>query len=114
VSFIAEDLMPLSLVDSTCFKALLEGLDPMYSLPSRKHLSTNLLQKRYNLLKNKIAKELDNLDYVNNTIDIWSIGQMRSFFGMTCHDISPNWKMQSVMLSCDRMIGRHTGEHTLE
>ena len=51
VDFIAEDLMPLHLVDSPRFQKLLKSLDPQYSLPSRKHLSTTLLTKKYDHLK---------------------------------------------------------------
>ena len=85
VSFVAEDLLPLSLVESTRFKALLKDLDPMYSLPSRKHLSSTLIQRRYSLLKNKVVGLLNELQHINVTIDIWSSRQMPSFFGMTGH-----------------------------
>ncbi len=39
VSFIAEDLMTLSVVESARFKKFVHRLDPQYQLPSRKHLS---------------------------------------------------------------------------
>ena len=114
MSFVAEDLLPLSLVESTRFKALLKDLDPMYSLPSRKHLSSTLIQRRYSLLKNKVVGLLNELQHINVTIDIWSSRQMRSFFGMTGHFITTGWKMQSIMLSCDRISGSHTGEKILQ
>lgn len=37
VDFIAEDLMPLHLLDSVRFQKLVHLLDPQYCLPSRKH-----------------------------------------------------------------------------
>ena len=43
VDFVAEDLMPLCLVDSLQLQKLLKSLDPQYYLPSRKLLSKTLL-----------------------------------------------------------------------
>ena len=40
VHFVADDLIPLSVVDSTRFKTLLGTLVSQYQLPSRKHLSS--------------------------------------------------------------------------
>ena len=39
VNFIANDLMPLSLVESEPFRKFVTILDPQYHLPSRKHFS---------------------------------------------------------------------------
>lgn len=38
---------------------------------------------------------------------------MHSFFGMTGQYITDEWKLQSVMLSCDQLTGSHTGEKIL-
>ena len=43
VSLIATDLLPLSLVDSKQFRSLLHTAEPAFTMPSRKHLSTQLL-----------------------------------------------------------------------
>ena len=39
---------------------------------------------------------------------------MKSFLGVTGHYISNEWKLESVMLSCNRLSGRHTGENILQ
>ena len=72
------------------------------------------MQRRYSLLKNKVVGILKELQHINFTIDIWSSRQMQSFFGMTGHSITTGWKMQSIMLSCDRISGSHTGEKILQ
>ena len=51
VDFIADDLIPLSLVDSTRFKRFVHKLDPRYQLPSRKYLSTVLIKKKHEVVK---------------------------------------------------------------
>ncbi len=111
VSFVAEDLMPLKLVDSYRFKAFVH---PQFSLPSRKHLSTNLLSKKYSVLKKQIIKRLEAVKHVHLIINIWSSRQMRSFLGITGHYITDEWKLESVMVSCNRMAGCHTGENILQ
>ncbi|CAC5383208.1 unnamed protein product [Mytilus coruscus] len=40
---------------------------------------------------------------------MWSNRQMRDFLGMTGHFIL-NWKLESVMISCKRVRGRHTAD----
>ena len=83
VDFVAEDLMPLRLVESSRFVKFLKILDPQYYLPSRKHLSNTLLAKKHRVLKAKIIDHLKGVDTVNLTIDLWSNRQMRSFLGVT-------------------------------
>lgn len=109
--FIAEDLVPLSIVDSTRFNKLLHTLDPKYQTPSRKHLSTVLLKRKYDSVKNKILKQLEGIESINLTLDLWSNRQMKSFLGVTGHFISKDWKMESMMLVCNHIRGRHTAEN---
>ena len=42
-------------------------------------------------------------------MDMWTNRQLRSFIGITCHYIL-NWKIESVILACNRYKGRHTAE----
>lgn len=46
VSFIAGDLIPPSIVETPRFRNLIFKLDPQYQVPTRKHLSTNLLSEK--------------------------------------------------------------------
>ena len=110
VNFIAEDLIPLAVVDSTKFKKFVEKLDPMYQVPSRKHLSTVLLKKT---VKNKVLEKLSKTETINLTIDLWSNRQMKSYLGITGHYISEQWILESVMLGCNRVNGRHTSNNIL-
>ena len=45
VLFIAGDLMPLSVVESTNFRNLCEQLNPRFQVPSRSHLTKNYYMK---------------------------------------------------------------------
>ena len=101
VDFIADDLIPLSVVESKRFKSLLRILDSQYQVPSHKQLSTVLLKKKYDKLKSSVLDKLKKTDTINLTIDLWSNRQMRSYLGITGHYISDDWNLESVMLACN-------------
>lgn len=46
IMFVAGDLLPLSIVESKYFLKLTHDFDPKFQVPSRKHLSTKLLQEK--------------------------------------------------------------------
>ena len=52
---------------------------------------------------------LDSATQISVTLDLWSNRQMQSYIGITAHFVSC-WMLHSAMLSCNRFIGRHTGE----
>lgn len=79
----------------------------------RKHLSTVLLAKKYDDLKKKLRDKLEKVSSVNLTIDLWSNRQMRSYFGITGHYISNEWNLESFVLGCNRVVGRHTAENLM-
>lgn len=91
----------LSIVDSKYFQNLLEKLNPKYQFPSRKHLSTKLIQEKSTEIRNELKENLAKAISVCLTIDIWSNRQMRGFLGITGHYIH-KWQMKSVMICCKR------------
>ena len=64
MSFIAEDLVSLSIVESSSFRELLYSLEPRYSVPSRKHLSSVLIKESYEKLFDQM-KECQTTKYHN-------------------------------------------------
>ena len=101
VSFIATDLLPLSLVESSSFRNLVGLLDPKYSVPSRKHFSQTLLTNKVSDVERRLKTQLQQAQSVCLTIDLWSSRQMRGYMGVTGHFIL-NWTLHSVLLSCSR------------
>ncbi|XP_045190900.1 E3 SUMO-protein ligase ZBED1-like [Mercenaria mercenaria] len=101
VSYIAGDLVPLSVVDSQYFKNLMEKADPKYQVPIRKHLTSKLIHGKCAELKNDIKFQLKSAQSVCLTLDLWTNRQMRAFLGVTGHFIQ-EWQLKSVMLACSR------------
>ena len=109
-SLIAENMLPLSIVESPSFRKYCHSLDPRFVVPSRKHLSTSLLTKKHEAIKSKLRDILAKAEGVSLTLDLWSNRVMKGFLGITCHFIL-NWSMYSLMLECKRFKGRHTAEN---
>ena len=110
VLLIAKDMLPLSLVESSTFKTFVSTLDPRYTLPSRKHLSTKLIKEKHEVIHCHLVELLASTECVSVTLDMWSNRQMKGFIGITCHFIK-EWSMQSVLLL--RFHGRHTSENII-
>ena len=111
--FIATDLLPLYIVESASFRQLMEKAAPNFSMPSRKHLSSNLLPSVCYSVETQLKMQMRQAQDICLTVDIWSSCDMRSFMGITGHFIL-DYTMHSVMLACRRFTGSHTGEKTLE
>ncbi|MGH0162180.1 UNVERIFIED_CONTAM: hypothetical protein FKN15_045292, partial [Acipenser sinensis] len=58
VSFIANDLMPLSVVDSTAFRDILSTAEPRFSMPSRKPLSQKLLPQSISGVQDQLRSQM--------------------------------------------------------
>ena len=110
VQYITSDLVPLSVVESPFFRKLVNKLDPRYQLPSRKHLSTNLLQAKSETVLDAVKESLQSAPSVCLTIDLWSNRQMKGFLGITGHFIE-DWDMRTVMITSKRFKGRHTADN---
>ena len=112
VTYIAGDLLSLSTVESSRFRAM---IDPRYQVPSRKHLTSKLLPlKTSDVQKDlRLIARLKQADKICATIDLWSSRQMRSYYGVTGHFIL-DWTLHSVMLACSRFRGSHTAEANAE
>ena len=111
--FIAEDLQALSVVDSPAFKKFVEKLNPAFTIPTRKTISTKHLPEIHTTLQQKLKTALRKADHVCLTIDIWTSRDMRSYLGVTCH-YTEDRHLRSGMLACKRFRGRHTAENIQE
>ena len=72
-----------------------------------------MLEKKFTILKKEVQNKLKKVTTVNLTVDLWSNRQMRSFIGITGHYISEDWSLESFVLGCNRVLGRHTAENVM-
>ena len=107
VSFVADDLMPLSLVESTAFRSYSYESNPAFVMPSRKYMSSVLLPRRAEKVRTDLTERMRQADDISLTLDLWSSRDMRSFVDITGHFVS-GFALQTVMVACKRFHGSHT------
>ena len=109
LDMIVDNMLPLSMVESSSFRKLFGIAQPSYTLPSGKHLSQTLLPNRVGDIMRSINDKLSGATDITLAIDPWSSQDMRSYIGVTAHFIK-DYKLQSVMLSCQCFRGSHTAD----
>lgn len=85
---ISVDKLPLSTVQSRGFKILMKTVAPLYSIPSRKTL-TNLLETRYNIMKEQFKEKIKKALSYTLTCDNWTDCTNQSYLGVTIHTWEP-------------------------
>ncbi|KAG7157476.1 hypothetical protein Hamer_G005919 [Homarus americanus] len=79
-------------------------------MPSRKHPSSVLLPQHSTTVQTRLKTQLQEVQNICLTINLWSSRDMRSFIGVTGHFILDH-TMNSVMLACRRFKGSHTSDN---
>ena len=107
VSFVVQDLQPLSVVEGSRFRQLIEGLNPKAKSICTETLKVRL-QSKFATMSEKIKATLQSQEYVCTTADIWT-QQARSYLGVTCHWIdTEEFKRHSIALAFRRFRGVHS------
>ena len=108
-SMVAHDLLPLRFVDSEKFQAVMQMAEPRFAMPTRRRLRTSVLSTVSADVETKLKLEMQQAQDICLTVDLWSSRDMRSFLGITGHFIL-DYTLQSIMISCSRFKGSHTGD----
>ena len=111
VNFVASDLMPLSVVESTAFRDMMTEAQPRFAMPSRKHLSTKLLPQRAANVQMELKLQMSSAEDICLTVDLWSSRDtcVRSFMGITGHFVV-NFSLHNIIMACHRFQGSHTAD----
>ncbi|KAL7879730.1 hypothetical protein SRHO_G00019840 [Serrasalmus rhombeus] len=91
-------------------------VEEKYCPPSRSTVTRRLSELAADKMS-KIKSKLEKTDTVSVTVDIWTDRSMRGFLGITSHfmELEKNGpRLQSVLLSCERFTGSHTGQRISE
>jgi len=110
VKMITADYQPLSIVENVGFLEFTKKLQPLYTPPSRKLLTTKLLPDQYNVIYLKLKYMLENVNDVSITTDMWTSDSTRSYITVTCHFIF-NDCLYSPVLATEEVKESHTGEN---
>ena len=108
VEFIAKEMMPLSIVESESFKELIHFCDPRITIPSRSTLSTSWLPNLYKEKKDELINQLQQVESVALTTDMWTSRTNEGFLTVTAHFIDNEMQFFSKVLSTVNVPENHT------
>lgn len=98
VRMLAVDLQPPSIVEDRGFLNFIRAVDPRYQPPSRRTIMRNILPDHYKRIKQELKVELAEVEYCALTTDLWSSRTTQGYITVTCHFISSDWKLRSIVL----------------
>ncbi|KAJ8884268.1 hypothetical protein PR048_016125 [Dryococelus australis] len=109
VKMISTDFQPLSIVEKEGFVDYCKKLEPRYTLPSHKVLSTKLLPEMYTTVRNHVAKLLSSVHYVAVTTEMWTSDSALSYLIVTVHFVSEfsETSLHSLVLNTVPMTESH-------
>jgi len=111
LKWIILSLKPFKVVEEKAFHNMVQKLDPLYQIPTRKTIH-NLIIEQFNQQRNLVK------DYFNEfsnkvalTTDFWTSLKFENFMAITIHFIDNNWKLQHFVLDIFQFKGSHTGKN---
>lgn len=108
VKMIVKGYRPFDMAEDEEFKKFVALVNPNYSIPCRKTVSSSLIPQLYNQNKEIIIEELKSAFAVSVTTDSWTSVNAESFLAYTAHFISEKLTMKSYLLDCLEFTERHT------
>ncbi|XP_064414915.1 E3 SUMO-protein ligase ZBED1-like [Latimeria chalumnae] len=108
-NMITTDMLPISVVEGTGFRALMSFVEPEYRVPVRQTV-TSLIEKCYEDCVKFLREKLEHAITVAFTTDCWTALTTESYMTVTCHYIE-NWELQSAVLQTESVAERHTAEN---
>ncbi|KAL4153182.1 hypothetical protein QTP88_001015 [Uroleucon formosanum] len=108
IKMIVFDYQPFSIVENVGFLEYTKKLQPLYSVPSRKQLTTKLLPQEYDIINSKLKSMLETTADLSITTDMWTSDSNKSYITVTCHFIFDN-HLYSPVLTTREVFDSHTG-----
>ena len=106
--FIARDLKPISTVDGTGFRQLMNYVEPGYQVPSCPHI-TATCRHLYSGIKEELLVTLSS-PHVAFTTNLWTRKSTEAYLTVTAHFIC-EWNLVGKVLLTHEILERYTGMH---
>ncbi|XP_062134595.1 zinc finger BED domain-containing protein 4-like [Drosophila sulfurigaster albostrigata] len=101
---IATDLKPFRIVEDLGFRHFVHCLDPQYILPSGYTLKNVLLKNIFEEIGLKLRMILKKITYCAVSIDCWTSLVNDQYLTITCHFVTSNLEIKSVVLSTYNLL----------
>lgn len=107
---IALQNLPFNFVEGTGFRRVMQAALPKYKMRGRDFFSSYVCDDLYSKLAKKTKDLLEEFDKLSFTSDIWSeLHSAVSLLSLTAHGNSKDFHKKSIILKCEVMDERHTG-----
>ncbi|XP_054634953.1 zinc finger BED domain-containing protein 4-like [Dunckerocampus dactyliophorus] len=110
---IVVDMQPFSIVEDKGFKAFVNLLDPTYIIPNRKALG-KMVDDKYKATKEKAMALVSKASAVSLTADMWTSINMDAYLAVTCHFMTEEVQLSTVVLGVQKFPQTHTAAHLAE
>ncbi|CAK1603352.1 unnamed protein product [Parnassius mnemosyne] len=108
---IALQNLSFNFVEGVGFQRLMQAALPRYHLRGRQYFTNLLCTDIYNKIKLKVLGLLKQFEKLSFTTDVWSEPSSNvSLLSLTAHGITNKYERVSIILKCEQLEGRHTGE----
>ena len=108
---IVKNYLPFQIVESPSFRKYTGQLNNTYKLPTRKTISSTLLQQACDVTEGKIRQQLQTTEAVTITTDGWTSNNTESYLCVTAHYINSDMEMCSSLLECFKYSDKHTADN---
>ncbi len=108
---IVKQYCPFTIVESEEFKKFVQTVNPGYSLPSRKTISSRLIPELYEKCAEQVRDHLRNIRYVTVTTNGWTLINSECYMSITAHFIDEDCRYQSYLLDCFRYEEKNSAEN---
>jgi hypothetical protein len=116
--FLALANLPFALVENEGFIKFLEYVNPHINIKAASTYSRSKIPILYDNVKDammtQISTDLDTIESVAFTSDLWTSRANDPYMAFTLHYITVNFVLQKFLLGCIPFAGRHTGINIAE
>lgn len=107
---VVKENLPYTFVESRAFKIFVKALAPLFELPSKQKLKSQIKSK-YVEISSKIKSKLSTVNYLSLTSDLWTNTMTsESFIDVTTHFIFGT-KHESITLGVKALDDKHTADN---
>ena len=98
-------MLPISIVSQPAWIEYERYKYPCYKVPTRETLKRTGLVKMFNDVNQKVKDILNDLEFVNTSVDGWSDATNRCFNGYIAQGIDSNWNLISLPIAFEFVEG---------
>lgn len=113
--WIAEDLLPVSIVEGTGFIKLINLTNPTYKIPCRTIIIImNRISLKYDEKVIEMEKKIQNTTNLSLTTDCWTSRTGQSYITVTAHGLDASFNPVAITLDTKGFAQKHTSANLAE